>query len=314
MPLPIEKFIGELSSGNALPSNSSLATLSKLNAPGLALFQKAWGTVATGSRQQIIERLVELAEDNVELNFDAIFKYCLKDQDEEVRSKAIEGLWENEEASLINPLIGLLEQDSSARVQATAAIALGKFALMAEHGKLRSEYTAKIEEALLAALDDKNKQVDVRRRSLEAVSPLSTARVDAAIGAAYKNNELPLRISAIYAMGRHCDRTWLPMLLHELENDEAEVRHEFAGALDERDEEEPVSGLIRLIGDPDADVQMMAIQALGKIGGAEARRRLERCLKSGNQAIRHAAEEAITEMEATKSLSSYAYEVRSSNN
>ncbi|MBM2825552.1 MAG: hypothetical protein HW402_1216 [Dehalococcoidales bacterium] len=304
MPLPVEKVIVELSSSDTL-LNSRLATLSHLSAPEMLVFKGAWGDIETKRRREIIGRLVEMAEDNVELNFDCIFKYCLKDQDDEVRSKAIEGLWENEEASLVSPLISLLEQDASEKVQAAAAKALGKFTMLAEHNKLRSCHVSRLGESLLAVISDTNRPLEVRRRALEAVAPLGLPEVQAAIMVAYKGSDTLLRISSVYAMGRNCTSDWLPMLLKELDSDDAEVRYEAAGACGELEEEDAVPCLIRLVNDPDADVQMAAIQALGKIGGTKARECLEHCLIGSGPAIRHIAGEALRELEAKAALSSF---------
>ncbi len=143
----------------------------------MALFEQVWAGVEPKRRRQLIERLVELAEGNFELDFDSIFRYCLKDEDAQVQCKAIEGLWENEEASLISPLTGLLEQDSSAKVQAAAAMALGRFAMLAELGKLRSCHASTVSHALLKVLNNKSKPAEVRRRALDeleaAEAPLS---------------------------------------------------------------------------------------------------------------------------------------------
>ena len=293
IPLDIKKTIVELGNSDRPLLSSSLAELSNLNSEEIELFADSWAAIEPKRQRQIVQRLVELTEDNLELNFDSIFKYCLKDQDDEVRSKAIEGLWENEEASLINCLINLLEQDSSEKVQAAAATALGKFAMLAEHNKLRSCHISRIQEALLAVISDKNKPVEVRRRALEAVAPLSIPQVKTTIMEAYQSHDSRLRISSIYTMGKNCDPCWLPILLKELASAEAEVRYEAARACGELEEEEAVPYLIKLINDLDVDVQMSAIQALGKIGGTRAKKCLEQCLRNSSQAIRQAAEQAL---------------------
>ena len=295
---PIEKTIVELGNSDKSLVNSRLAELSNLNSEELELFERSWASIEPKRRGQILHRLVELAEDNLELNFDSIFKYCLKDQDEEVRSKAIEGLWENEEASLIDPLINLLEQDSSEKVQAAAAIALGKFAMLAEYKKLRSCHISKIQKALLTAIGDKNKPVEVSRRALEAAAPISLPQVKTAIMDAYQSSNPRLRISSIYAMGKSCDPSWLPILQKELNNDDAEVRYEAAGACGELEEEEAVPFLIKLVNDFDADVQMAAIQALGKIGNTQAKEYLKQCLDSDSEVVRQTAEQVLNELEA----------------
>ena len=298
MSSPTEETIADLRDSAKPLRSSRLVELSNLDPEELRLLEQAWTTIEPKRRRQIVYRLVELVEDNVELNFDSIFKNCLKDQDTEVRCKAIEGLWESEETSLINPLINLLENDSSEKVQATAAIGLGKFAMLAEHEKLRSCHKSKICQALFAVIDDKSRPIELRRRALEAVSPLSLPRVNRAIMEAYQSSSPEFKVSAIYAMGKNCDPSWLPILLGELTNTDAEMRYEAVTACGELGEEEATASVSKLVDDPDTDVQLAAIQALGKIGGSEAKSCLGECLNSPSELIRQAVEQALQELEA----------------
>ncbi len=302
MSLPIEDIISDLANSSKPLVNAKLTELSNLIPEELEVFKRSWLAIEPERRRQIVHRLVDLAEDNLELNFDSIFKHCLKDPDDEVRIKAIEGLWENEEASLINPLINLLKQDSSEKVQAMAATALGKFTILAEHKKLRACYVSGIQEALLSVLSDKNKSIEVKRRALEAVAPLGIPQVRTSITEAYQSHDSRLKISSIYAMGKNCDPCWLPILLNELSSTDAEVRYEAAGACGELEEEEAVPSLVKLVNDPDIDVQTSAIQALGKIGNAPARKCLEQCLRNPSEAIREAAKQALLELKSKESL------------
>ena len=295
-PPPVEETLAELSDGQKPLLNSKLVRLSSLSTRELDALKQAWPTIDTKRQRQIVQRLVALTEDNLELNFDGIFKHCLKDPDAEVRRQAIEGLWENEEASLIAPLIHLLEQDSSEKVQAAAATALGKFALLAEHRKLRPDHAMRVEKALLAATSARDKPLEVQRRALEAVAPLNRPEVKSAIMAAYESRDSRLKVSSIYAMGQNCDPAWLPILLIELDNTDAEVRYEAASACGELGEEAAVPALIGLVNDPDIDVRMVAIQALGKVGGAKARECLQRCLNNTSEAIRDTARQALDEL------------------
>jgi len=297
MPSPIEGTIADLGNSSKPLSSSRLAKLSNLNAEELELLEQVWTTIEPKRRRQIVSRLVELAENDFELNFDSIFKNCLEDQDAEVRSKAIEGLWENEEPSLINPLINLLGQDSSEKVQATAATALGKFIMLAEHKKLRSSHVSKVCQALLTAIGDKSKPVEVKRRALEAISPVSLPQVERAITEAYQSHNPKLRVSSIYAMGKSCNPSWLPILLKELGSADTEMRYEAAGACGELGEEEASPPLIKLVNDPDIELQLAAIRALGKIGGTEAKNCLEQCVDDPGEAIQLAAEQALRELE-----------------
>ena len=301
MSLPIEETIAELVNSEQPLRNSRLVDLSNLNSEELGLWERAWVNIEPKRRRQIIYRLVELAEDNFELDFESIFRNCLKDQDAEVRGKAIAGLWESEDTSLIRPFINLLEQDSSVNVQAVAATALGKFTMLAELGKLRSGHTSKVCQALLGVINNKNRFVEVRRRALEAAAPLSLPQVEKAIGEAYQSHNRQLEISAIYAMGKNGNRSWLPILLRKLSSADVEIRYEAAGACGELGEEETVPYLIELIGDPDVDVRVAALQALGKISGSEAKKCLQQCLNNPSEVIRQTAEQSLYELEAEES-------------
>jgi len=296
--LSIEEIITDLANSKNPLLNSQLAELSNLDSHDLEVFAQAWVTFTAKRRRQIIYRLVELTSDNVELNFDMIFKQCLKDRDADVRSEAIEGLWESEEAALIEPMINLLEQDTSEKVQSAAAVALGKFAMLAEYKKLRPHHTSRISEALLGVINDKNRPIEVRRRTLESAAPLNLPQVHEAIMDAYQSHNTKFRVSSIYAMGKTCDPSWLPVLLNELNNDNPEMRYEAVGACGELEEMEAVPHLVELVNDPDVDVRLATIQTLGKIGGTEAKQCLNQCLNNHNQAVSQAAEQALLEIEA----------------
>jgi HEAT repeat protein len=298
LPPPVEQTIAKLVNPDTKLSDSWLTDLSSLNSAELKQLEQAWATIELKRRRQIMYRLVELAEDNFELDFDEIFKGRLKDEDAEVRSKAIEGLWENEEASLIDPLIDRLEKDSSEEVQAAAATALGKFALLAELEKLRPNYRDRVSQSLLAVINDNNKPVEVKRRALEAAASLTLPQMNKTIAQAYQSGDNQLKTSALFAMGKSCNTSWMPILIKELNSTDAEIRYEAAGACGELGEEEAASYLCELVNDPDIDVRLAAVQALGKIGGPEAKGCLEKCLNHSDEAIQGAAREALSQMEA----------------
>ena len=297
MLLPLQKVISELADSNKPLLNFRLINLSNLKPKEVSILEQSWHTIESKRRCQIIYRLVVLSQDHIELNFDSIFKNCLKDHYAEVRSKAIEGLWESWDTSLVNLLVNLLEQDNSEKVQSAAATALGKFAMLVEYNKLRSSYTPRIYQALLTTIHNKNKAPEIRRHTLEAVAPLSLPQVREAIKEAYQGVDSKLRISSIYAMGKNCDHSWLPLLLQELANVDAEMRYAAVRACAELGEEKVVLYLTKLINDPDTDVQMATFQALGKIGGSEAKKYLEQCQHSPSKAMRQATDRALQEIE-----------------
>jgi HEAT repeat protein len=231
----------------------------------------------------------------VEYNFNAVYKHVLGDPDMEVRRLAVACLWEDEEPSLIRPLLRLLAEDSATPVREAAAMALGRFTLLAECQKINPEYRYRLSQALLKVVEDLNEDINVRRRALEAVAPISLAGVTQAIWAAYHQEDHRLKASAIYAMGKNCDLLWLPTVIKEIGNEDAELRYEAVVAAGELGEMEAVPHLVELVADADAEVKLAAVQALGKIGGVEAKRTLRACLDSKSQAMREAAEEALAE-------------------
>ena len=294
------KNLAELSDESKPLVSSKLANLSATSQEELVLFLEAWAEIGFERRRQIASQLVELAEEDPKLNFDDIFHACLRDPDEIVRVRAIEGLWEYENHSLIDTFINMLREDRQESVRAAAALALGRFALLAELGKLRPDDGAKVEKALAEVIDDQEEQLEVRRRAVEAIATLSLPKVTEIIQEAYQSDDDQMRVSAIYAMGRNSDPAWLPTLVKELSNPDTEMRFEAAGAYGELGGEEAVPHLVRLIYDLDAQVQLSAIVALGKIGGNEAGAALRECLNHTAEHIRGAAEDALEELGFSK--------------
>jgi len=190
----------------------------------------------------------------------------------------------------------------SAKVQAAAAIALGRFALLAELSKIDSQFKVEIGQSLLTVFNDEARPIDVRRRALEAVAPLSSAGVKETIMKAYQNSEFKLKVSSIYAMRMSGNPEWLPIIIKELSSSEPEMRYEAASACGELGGRAEVQPIISLTNDEDIEVRLAAIEALGKLGGAEAKAKLKKLSGDKSEAVREAARQAIYEIEATTQL------------
>jgi len=279
-------------------SISSLYHLSDLTRAEIQLFQEVWPLIDLRRRQWIIQSLVDIAEASFEVNFNSIFRFCLNDEDEVVRSRAIEGLWEDEDLALAALLVRLLRDDPSESVRVAAATSLGRFVLLGELGKIEAAPTMMVENALLGTIHDPHETLEVRRRAVEAIAYSGQAQVRDIIEMAYYDDEEKMRISAVFAMGRSADPVWRELVVGELESPNPEMRYEAARACGELEISDALSTLIDLVEtDPDPEVQEMAIWALGRIGGKEARRVLEACCESENEALRQAAEEALDELD-----------------
>ena len=283
--MSVEEALATLRDPGAQLTRSALAELSDLAGDDLAAFRRAWADAADEDRLTAVAYFAEMAEDNVELDFNALFRVALDDDHDDVRLGAIAGLWECEERTLIGPLLSALRGDPSEPVRAAAAQALGHFSFMAEIGRLSERDGVRIGGALIEAIDDVIESVEVRRRAIEALASMRHPRVPGLIEEAYENEDNKVQASALYAMGRTCDVAWMPTLIGELENEDPELRYEAAAALGELGHDDAVEFLLPLVGDPDPQVQAAAILSLGRIGGVAAKNALRRARREADARV-----------------------------
>ena len=255
----------------------------------------------------MVQELLDLGEDNVEYDFDAVFLQGAGDEDPGVRLHSVRGLWEHEGVDLIPRLLELIRKDEDAAVRAEAALALGRFVVRSEEGRLRERYFKTVESGLREVISNADEIEEVRARAIEAMGPHDAAWVRQAISEAYESGVRRLKVAAVHAMGRSCERRWLPLLLRELSNEEAEVRYEAATALGSLGDESTVANLVPALSDPDEEVREAAIAALGDIGGREARDALLELSREGSPAAKEAALAALAEIDFEEDPLSYRY-------
>jgi HEAT repeat protein len=231
------------------------------------------------------------------VNFGPVFRFCLDDEDEQVRAAAIKGLWEDDDTALINPLITMMRDDLSIPVRAGAATSLGRYVLLGELAKIKARPFALVREALLETIRSPFEDLEVRRRAVEAIAYSSEEGVREIIETAYYDEDEKMRSSALCAMGRSADPYWADLVIGELESSRPEMRYEAATACGELELSAAIPLLADLVNDPDREVLEAAIWALGQIGGNEARRILYDCYQEGDQFLREAVEEALEYLE-----------------
>lgn len=288
-------------------SVGGLQHLDSLTTEEAEALRSVWPEVDAERRRGVVHHLVELAEDNVDLNFEAVFFTALGDEDGGVRCDAVRGLWEYEGRDLIPPLLRLLEKDEEPEVREEAALALGRFVQRAELGDLPEHHFEKVAQGLRRTLEDDLEEDAVRARALEAIGACGREWVSEAIQQAY-DGELPrLRVSSLHAMGRSCDPIWLPLLIDELASDDSEMRYESAIALGSLADRRAVSHLAPLLYDGDSEVKEAAISALGQIGGREAKTLLRPLLRDPSPSLQEAAAAAVAEADFAESPLSAEY-------
>jgi HEAT repeat protein len=294
---PRLRYIAEIFDSAKSVNSAILVYLSALNSDELEFLAELWTKTDLKRRQEIISQLIHLSEIDFNLDFSGVFVSSLRDPDETIRAQAVAGLGGEDNYLLIKPLARALKEDISAKVRAAAAMALGKFALQGELGNLPSYYCEKVYNSLLEVLDNKTELAEVKRRAVEAISPFSLPRVKQLIETAYDTDDVKLKASAVYAMGRNCDLAWLPIVLAELNSEEAEIRYEAVSACGELGAEEAMPPLIEMTENDDRQVQEAAIKALGEIGNEQAKQALNKLAKNPQPEIRDAAKSALKEIQ-----------------
>ena len=296
MSASFEAYLHELADQAQPLAVSKLVNLSSMQPEQVSLFMNAWLQTDVRRRRRLIQELIDLADDNVELNFDAVFFIALAETDAGVRRTAVKGLWEYEGRDMIDPLLGMLEDDPDAAVRAEAALALGRFVLQAEFDTLRAVDVERVDSGLRRTFDDAAEVVEVRARALESIGARSRPWVRDLIQRALDSPDRRLWLSAVHAMGRSCDSAWLPELIEALGSDDPEMRFEAASACGAIADEGATSHLMPLLDDNDEEVREAAIGAFGQIGGREATEALERLVVEGNERTREAALSALAEV------------------
>lgn len=293
-----EEYLEELADASRKLKIADLQRLSGLSSEQAGQLAARWADIGIRRRRRIVQELIDLAEDNVELNFDAVFRGALEDADAEVRLSAVRGLWEYESPDLIDSLTLLTEQDDGAAVRAEAALALGRFVLLYELGRLRERHFERAAAALRRIMEDAREIEEVRARAIEAIGSHDATWVRQSVTQAYESGSRRLKVSAVHAMGRSAEPRWLPLVRRELASDDAEIRYEAAVASGLLADEAVVPSLVPLLADDDAEVRAAAIAALGEIGGEAARRALSDLIDGPSKAASEAASAALAEIEA----------------
>src|SRR4051812_12062789 len=201
--MPITNHIHEIGASDHKLAMRDLKPLSGLGREERADFWPEWVAIMPRRRAEIARAMVELAEDDIELDFSAAQIWLLDDDDAEVRASAIEGLWENTSTTLLHELLRLMRSDPAPQVRAAATISLSRFVYQAELDELDSRDSQALRDGLLAMLKDPRQPLEVRRRALESAGYFgSVAEIQRQIELAYTGDEQLLRESALVAMGR----------------------------------------------------------------------------------------------------------------
>lgn len=262
------EILREIAAGQVEPGR--LAELSDLSRSQVSVFAEHWQTLPDDLKRDTVLILVEMANENVALDFSRLFRLMMKEEDETVRARAIQGLWEDDSTAFLADLVELAHNDQSSAVQQAVAERLGRYSFDAETEALDSESASLTRNALFHLMDHGANWM-VRRRALESASFLTgEPRVRQAILDAYESDFELEQAGAIVAMGHQLSPEWLPIVLRELENEDPDIRCEAARAAGEFEDPSAIDPLSAMIEDEDEEVRSVAILSIGRIGGKAA--------------------------------------------
>jgi HEAT repeat protein len=254
---------------------------SDLSAAELSILKSTWDLVSSRRKNALLQDLAAMMNYNYQVNFDALAKFCLNDDEPEVRANAIRLLDEYERRDLIDPLLDILLNDADDVVQSEAATVLGNYVYKGELEELPQRDKIRIEDALLQTIRDTPSAL-LQRRALEAISYSSRDEIAPLILAAYEKPEREWKASALFSMGRSANRQWEKIVLANLDSDEPDIQFEAIGAVGEMYIERALPRLLEIaedFEDLDQPIRMALGRALENIGGMEGISVLSRMLE-----------------------------------
>jgi HEAT repeat protein len=271
--------------------------LSGLDREKLDLLATRWPKLPVERRRTLLQALNEISEADFEMDFRDISHLALKDPDSEVRQYAVEGLWEDESLLFMHKLVQIVKHDTSLNVRAAAMVELGRFILLGEYGDIPDAQARMVQETVLEIYNS-DEDDELRRRAVEALANCGHEAVHGMIEELYNHEDLPMRQSAVFAMGRTCDADWSPEILREMQSELSEMQYEAIRAAGHLELAEAVPVIARMIDETeDGEILDIAIWALGEIGGERARKILSdlgaRAEAQDDEDLYDAAQEAL---------------------
>lgn len=293
----IEDLLIQLQEEGAYPQAQELAALSDLSLPDFRRLQEAWPTLADDRRLFVVRSLVEESFDNLHLQLGRFLRLALTDSLPTIRILAIKGLWEDQDADLVGPLVHLLNNDPHETVHAAAAEALGAFVLAGELNELSSALAMRAEDALLAVLHAEMEPLTVQAQALESIAFSGETGIRELIEDGYYSQYEEMQVAALHAMGRSADIRWRSSVQAELGSPTVAMRAAAARACGELEARDALEELISLLADEEKTVRLAAIFALGRLGGRLAGEALNAMTTSDDpdeaKLAAHALEEAV---------------------
>lgn len=251
-----------------------LYRLSDLEGDDLDILERVWINVPEERRRALMEEIEKLGVQETILSFEALGRFAVMDESPQVRTLAVQTLWEYESPELIDIFLDLLRVDQDPLVRAAAASGLGSFILAGELDKLSLDAQRRIEDQLIQVARQGGTSLE-QQCAVESLGYSGRAEVNELIGTAYRTSEPEWVACALTAMGHSANERWNEHVLEMLENKAPRIRMAAVWAAGELAIKSAVPTLLELLEDPHEGVRRNTIWALSQIGGEGVRQVLE---------------------------------------
>lgn len=270
--MPIQELVAALdqeahSDADLAPLIEGLSDLSPQNIQAL---KPTWRRLSPTYKHKILQALHEASETQFELNCRAIALLSIEDESGLVRAAALDLLQEEDSAETMRLFLNTARDDPDAYVKTRALTGLGKFILLGEYGEIPAPLAQEAQQLTLQLHRSPHESAEVRRQALEALANSNHPAVSQLIRAAYQQDDHLSKASALSAMGRTCDAQWQDILIEELANSDSQLVCEALRACGEIQLESSLESISQLTFSDDCEIQLMAVWALGEIGGRRA--------------------------------------------
>lgn len=255
-----------------------LTEFSDIEPAALKSLLEAWPRIEPSRKLLLLDRLNALANEDTLVSFDDLGRALLRDDEPQVRIRAMRLLVECEDVRLVPIYIDMLTKDSEIAVRAEAASMLGLFVQLGEFDDIPDDVHHQIEDVLLEVLNGED-EPSVRRRALEALGFSSRDEVPVLIESSFNRQDPDWQASAIFAMGRSNDERWADNVLRMLVSENRRIRLAAVQAAGELGLALARPLLLNLLEEEfDDAIAGAAIWSLSQIGGEDVRIYLQNLL------------------------------------
>ncbi|MGD8403663.1 MAG: HEAT repeat domain-containing protein [Anaerolineales bacterium] len=269
--IPFQKILDTLLDESKDIHHRHLSEFSDIEPASLQSLQENWPRIELSRKLLLLDKLNALANEDTLVSFDDLGRALLRDDDPQVRIRAMRLLIECEDHRLVPTYIDLLTNDQIVAVRAEAASVLGLFVQLGEFDDIPDEVHHHIEDVLLEVFNSDDES-PIRRRALEALGFSSRGEVPVLIESSYNRQDPDWKASAVFAMGRSNDERWAEKVLRSMVSEDRNVRLAAVQASGELSLSAARPLLLELLEEEmDEVIAGAAIWSLSQIGGEDVR-------------------------------------------